>query len=131
MRELRSRVTTMEVERRQQEGESRAETESDWGICRWGRRRRDIPGVWTASNGWKQRAAERLRRRSSGGGALMMQPLMPPGWTPPTGPPQGAPQDKDADMTETVGVEPEGGAEKDAAEGAGDAGDAGEDGNGE
>ena len=58
----------------------------------------------------------------------MMQPLMPPGWTPPAGPPSGAPPGRDEDMTETVVAEPAGGAETDAAAGAVDTGDAGGDG---
>ena len=63
-----------------------------------------------------------VKRTKQRGGALLMQPLMPPGWTPPTGPPPGAPRDKDEDMTETVVAEPGGGAnEATGAEGAGDA----------
>ena len=69
------------------------------------------------------RAVKKTKQR---GGALLMQPLMPPGWTPPAGPPSGAPQDKDEGMTETVVAEPGGGA--DAATGAERAGDAGEEG---
>ena len=44
------------------------------------------------------RAVKKTKQR---GGALLMQPLMRPGWTPPAGRPPGAPQDKDEDMTET------------------------------
>ena len=67
-----------------------------------------------------------VKKTKQRGGALMMQPLMPPGWTPPTGPPPGAPHDKDEDMTETVVAEPGGGAN--AATGAEGAGHAEQDG---
>ena len=31
-----------------------------------------------------------VKKTKQRGGALLMQPVMPPGWTPPTGPPPGA-----------------------------------------
>ena len=63
-----------------------------------------------------------VKKTKQRGAALLMQPLMPPGWTPPTGPPPGAPQDKDEDMTEAVVPGPGGGTGAEAgAEGAGHA----------
>ena len=118
MQELRRIMTTMEMGQRR---ESRAETGPVW-VRRWRGTRR----VRTANGDWRRRAEGAVKKTKQRGGALLMQPLMPPGWTPPTGPPPGAPQDKDEDMTETVVAEPGGGA--DAATGAEGAGDAERDG---